>query len=520
MTPITKPGLEPLIDSLMRVEAYDHATRELRLLETHISWVILTGDFAYKIKKPVNFGFVDFSTLERRQFFCHEELRLNSRFSSDLYLSVKPIFGTRDRATFRGSGEPIEYAVQMRQFDQMDLLPNVLLRGEMTAAHFDHLAIKFAAFQATAPVAQSPEPFGSAALIREEAKANFTHLGQHQSQTPTVQNLEDWTNHEFSNRESDFIQRQHEGKIRDGHGDLHLGNLILRHGEVEAFDCIEFNPELRWIDVISEVAFLVMDLAHRNQNHFGWQFLNSWLAETGDYAGLKVWSWYFCYRAMVRAKVTALRLQQSDVTSGERSHLKQELKQYLDLATCVTGRPAPILLLTHGVSGCGKSHWAKRLAADLGFVWIRSDVERKRLFGDTLAGADLYSADATLRTYDRLEMLARIVLQSRWPVIVDATFLKRSQRASFHRLANDIGIKSCVLMFRADAATARQRIANRKARGDDVSDATEAVLESQLQTVEALDPSEEGEIIACDTDQPTAQDQLFAAVRTLLSAQS
>lgn len=511
---VFRETLDPLIRGLLRPEAYEHPTREFDVLETHISWVILTGDFAYKLKKPVNFGFVDFTTREKRRFCCEEELRLNRRQTRDLYLAVMPVFGPRDQATFFGTGEPIDYAVQMRQFSQDDLLPNVLTRGDLTPELLERLAGDVAEFQRQAPLATSAEPWGANASIREVMDANLAALDRDPRQTEVVRQLRNWTAREFSRCESEFSQRKSAGKIREGHGDMHLGNMILRQGEVEVFDCLEFNPPLRWIDVISEIAFLVMDLADRGRPDLGWRFFNEWLMHTGDYAGLKVWAWYYVYRALVRAKVAELRRHQSDVTEAEARILDRQLSEYLQQAQRITQRPLPKLILTHGVSGSGKSYCAQKISADCGLVWIRSDIERKRLFCFQQTDKDdLYTSAMTSRTYNHLRELADVVLRSGWSVILDATFLSCSQREPFRELARTLDIDSILLSFQADDATRRRRIIQRQQSGHDPSDATVDVLEDQLSRVDQIQPDEDWLVIDVDTDAPDAGALLLSMLK-------
>lgn len=514
------PHLDPLIRALLRPEAYDHPVRQFDVLETHISWVILTGDIAYKLKKPVNYGFVDFTTLAQRKFCCEEELRLNRRQTTDLYLAVKPIYSPRECPSFHGTGEPIEYAVQMRQFSQSDLLPEVLSRGDLTPEHLDQLAREIAEFQQQAAVATETDAFGTIEIIRDVMLANFSVVERVPALSETVRQIRAWADKEFDHCAPVFSQRKADGQVREGHGDLHLGNMILRRGRIEVFDCLEFNPGLRWIDVISEVAFLVMDLADRGRPDLGWRFLNAWLQQTGDHDGLKVWAWYFCYRALVRAKVAVLRRQQSDVTDQEARLLDQQLNDYLQLARTVVQRPPPTLVITYGVSGSGKSYWAKRMAQDFGAIWVRSDVERKRLFEikseHNHLEEGLYSSEMTAQTYQHLKHIAATILQNGWSVIVDATFLQHSLRTPFRDLARELGVNGCLAFFQADEDTLKARILSRQQVGVDPSDATIEVLKQQLLQQQLPHPSEGWTIITVDSNAPNAGENLTGALENQL----
>lgn len=481
-----------LIQSLLHPEAYPHPVTRIELCETHISWVLLTGPFAYKIKKPVNFGFVDFSTLERRRFFCEEELRLNRRLAPQLYEAVVPITGTPEQPILDGRGEPLEFAVRMKQFSQEGLLSHLLERGELLPSHIDELARKVAEFHARIAVADSNSPFGTPERVRQPVRENFRHLlATNDALREQIRHLDAWCAQEFARREADFARRKESGCVRECHGDMHLGNMVLLDGAVTVFDGIEFNEAFRWIDVLSEVAFTAMDLRDRGRADLSARFLNASLEHTGDYAGLSVLRYYLVYRAMVRAKVAALRLRQED-----QPRLREEYRGYLDLAEWYTQPPTPKLLITHGLSGSGKTTGTQALVEADGAVRLRSDVERKRLFGldpsvhEPRRAGELYSAAATERTYARLAELAEAVIHAGFNVVVDATFLKRAQREQFRRLAERLRVPFQILDFPADEATLRKRLLQRKRQGGDASDATLAVLERQLRTQEPLSPDE------------------------------
>jgi aminoglycoside phosphotransferase family enzyme len=301
--------MDPLIAALLKPVAYDHPVRRIQLLETHISWILLTGPFAYKLRKPVQLGFVDFSTAARRRQDCIEEVRLNRRLAPDLYLGVRDIHGPPDQARFHGPGAVIEAAVQMRQFDQAALLPLVLQRQGLDDSAIDALAQRLALFHDSAAVAPAGGAFGSAAMVISPALANLQVLEEYASKAE-LGSLRRWTETTAERLTPLFQQRLSAGQVREGHGDLHLGNMALLAGEIVVFDCLEFNASLRWIDPISDMAFLVMDLEQVAQPRLAARLLNGWLAWGGDYEGLHLWRWYLTYRALVRAKVTALRLIQ------------------------------------------------------------------------------------------------------------------------------------------------------------------------------------------------------------------
>ena len=489
--------MPPFIQSLLRPEAYDHPVGRLEMLQTHISWVILAGDFAYKIKKPVDFGFVNFVTLESRRELCHEEVRLNRRLAADLYLGVKPVYGPPERASFIGSGEPIDYAVQMRRFPQDDLLPAALERGELTGAHWDECADTLAAFHEHAAVATEDVPYGSADAVWRPVAENFKILESVPAVAARLSALKQWATAEFERLQDLFQQRKQAGKVRECHGDLHLGNMLLAVDRIEAFDCLEFNPSLRWTDVICEMAFLAMDLVARGQPGFAFRVLNRWLEQSGDYRGLATWRWYFCYRAMVRAKVAALRSAQPERTSTDAAADNEEFERYLTLAEGVIKCPPRALILTHGVSGSGKSHVTTALCEHLGAIRLRSDVERKRLFGawgasktPVLAG-DMYGSNVTEKVYrEVLAKQAMAVIEAGFSVILDATFLSHKGRRLFQQLSRQLEVPFVILEFEIAPEVARSRIMQRQQAGKDPSDATLAILEQQLASDEPLTDEE------------------------------
>ncbi|MCA9096825.1 MAG: AAA family ATPase, partial [Planctomycetaceae bacterium] len=470
--------MERLIRGLLRPEAYGHPVERFELLETHISWVILTGKYAYKIKKPVDFGFVNFTTLELREHFCQEELRLNRRLAEDLYLGVVPIYGPMETPSFQGGGTPIEYAVKMLEFPQSVLLPEVLARGELSEELIDHLAHDVAQFQTRAAVASAGGDYGSPESILSATVECLKPLASSPELRERIQELDKWVAEEYSQLTRTFLERRATGFVREGHGDMHLGNMLLRGTRIEIFDCLEFNASLRWIDGISEVAFLVMDLEDRGRGDLGWRFLNGWLEETGDYAGMRLWNWYYCYRALVRAKVAFLRLGQSDLKPHDLEKLNRELTSYLELAERMTSPSKPRLVITSGVSGTGKSYWTGQLAARCEFVRLRSDVERKRLYADRpgISPGELYSQEATEQTYSRLYEQAEALLRAGFTVVVDATFLRRNRREQFRELAKRLDVAAELIEFTAPVEVLQERIRKRQQEGKDPSDEDLQVL--------------------------------------------
>lgn len=439
-----------LPDVLLQPEAYAHPAHDIQLVETHISWVVLAGDYAYKLKKPVDLGFLDFSTLARRHHYCNEEVRLNRRLAPQLYLDVVTLRRADGCVQFGESGEIVEYAVRMRRFEQCAQLDRQLEQGRLNEKDMEEIAALIARFHAQAEPAPSDTTYGSPDIVVRPVRENFSQLEDSlttAASAASAATLRRWTEDQFKSLRPVLSARRREGHIRECHGDLHLRNMARVGGRIVAFDGIEFEPALRWIDVVSDSAFLHMDLMSRGRSELGWRFLNRWLELTGDYAGLRVLTWYLVYRHMVRTKVDGIRLLQADVGDHERRHLEDRILRHLSQAEAAIAPGAPRLVLMWGLSGSGKSWLSTRLADRLPAIRVRSDVERKRLFasrrrhGPDAFGEGLYSADASDATYERLLDLAGTVLETGFTAIVDASFLDARRRVAFRRLAERLRVQ-------------------------------------------------------------------------------
>jgi len=512
-----------LVAALRDPRCFDHPVASVEHLETHISHVLLAGEYAYKIKKPVDLGFLDFSTLEKRRYFCTEELRLNGRLAAHIYLDVVPITGSPEQPSVGGSGEPIEYAVKMRRFPQSALLS----RRRMDAETIDAIARIAAAFHGRIPAAPADSGFGSPNAVLEPMLEDFVQIRrvlQESDELERLAALEVWTRVHHASLLPLLAERKAQGHIRECHGDMHLGNIALLDGQILIFDGIEFNAALRWIDTLSEIAFLMMDLQHRGEASLARRLVDNYLQLSGDYSGLGVLSLYLVYRAMVRAEVSAIRMGQADPGSAERSEALEEHRSYLRLAEAFACSRRPVVVITCGVSGSGKSSLTQPLLEGLPAVRIRSDIERKRRFG--LAGSarsssdgeeGIYSAKATRATYERLLRLAEQILAAGESVIVDATFLKQAQREPFRRLAEERGLPFLILETEAPEALLRARIQARYEAGRDPSEADLQVLAAQLKAREPLRPDERRLALRFDTSLPIAHEDLLGRCRRALT---
>jgi len=475
--------------------------------------VLLAGAYAYKIKKAVELGFLDFSTLALRRHFCEEELRLNRRLAPGLYLDVVAIVGGAAAPQIVAADDPraseaIEFAVKMRRFEQSALLDRMLAAGELKPHHVDALAETVAGFHASIETAANGG-YGSPESISIPMRQNFDQIRPLLStagETVELDALEGWSIAAHQELIPLMEARKRAGYVRECHGDLHLGNITWVDEGIHVFDCIEFNPGLRWIDVVNEIAFTVMDLAARGRADWGARFLNGYLEITGDYASLRLLPYYLVYRAMVRAKVARFRAAQ---TEGEPQRVAlADYAEHIRLARGFTSPRRAALMITHGVSGSGKSTATLPLVEQLGALRLRSDVERKRLHGlardarsGSALGAGIYNAAASMETYAQLGSLAVRTIEAGYPVIVDATFLSRARRVAFRAIAADLRVPYLILEFRANAVELRRRVGQRQEAGQDASEAGLAVLERQLQEDQTLDSGETNHTLVIDTQQ-------------------
>jgi aminoglycoside phosphotransferase family enzyme/predicted kinase len=491
-----------MAQSLQLVQALQ-ARWGARLIETHISWVLLDGTHAWKLKKPVSLPFLDATEPATRLRLCEAECTLNRRLAPELYLGVMAVRGTPQDPQVGPLGKmaeeaddaprpPLDYLLQMKQFPPGALFSERIAAGTLTPAHIDALAERLARFQAEAPVAPADTTWGRPALI----EAQWAQLLDGLAATGCPDEAEGWR---AWVAEMAPVWRPHwqaradGGRVREGHGDLHLANLIAwrEAGEaqdrVTAFDGIEFDPALRWVDTALDTAFTAMDLFAHQRPDLAWRFLNAWLDASGEHACLPVWRGHLVYRALVRAMVG--RLQGGTQHAGA--------PDYLDAAHRLSAPGPASLLITHGLSGSGKSFQSQRLLEAHGAIRVRADVERKRLFGlAPLAPSHgrvpdgIYTPEASERSYTHLLALADQALCAGYPVIVDAAFLKRHERDRFRQLAQQRGVPFGILHCEAPEVVLRARIRSRQAEGRDPSEATEAVMFAQRQSAEPLDAAE------------------------------
>lgn len=510
-----------LVDALAQRLASDHGS-EPRRIDTHISSLLLVGDDAWKLKKPLALGFLDFASAEARRHFCEEELRLNRRTAPALYLGVHPLLGpvhgpvdgpTIGPAVAPGEPAPpgtIDWVLHLRRFDDTRLLAHLAGRGVLSAAVVDRLAERLVAFHATLPAADAHtgRPEVTLRWVRDNLAA-VARLAPGGPDRQRIAALARWSEDRATALALRLAQRHAAGRVRECHGDAHLANWVVlgddRDGEPVAFDALEFNPELRWIDVAAELAFPWMDLLAHGQPALAHRLLTRWLELTGDFDALGLLRWQAVYRALVRVKVAWIHAGEPDVPDAVRSAEHAAAAQGLALAERLAAPPAARLVVTWGLSGSGKSTVARHIAEGLGAVWLRSDVERKRLYGlaptdrpvsHPIAGpgqvpsATLYGREATERTYAHLQATTAQALADGWPVVVDAACLRAHERRALMALAARAGLPGHLLECQAPEALLRERLARREREGHDASDAGVAVLDFQLGVREAFEATE------------------------------
>lgn len=492
---------ELLIERLQQPSLYSHPTDNFQMLETHCSYVVLTGDYAYKIKKPVNFGFLDYSDLQKRKHFCEEEVKRNQAMAGSIYLQTIPIYGTSEQPAFTGENTPIEYAVQMRQFSQENLLSKIQDQGKLTTTIIDKLAENLAHFHKDAPLVPAELIIGTAEHAHQQTLDNFSQtlpLLTEQSDIQELQHLQADVEALYKKIKPIIDRRKQTGFVRQCHGDVHLNNIVMINNEPVIFDCIDFNDDFCWTDTMADLAFITMDLDEFGEHELSWRLLNQYLEISGDYDGLNVLAYFQSYRAMVRAKVAMFTLTYSD----DKTLQEEQYKRYKGCVALAQKYLQPLdkrLVITCGVSASGKSTLARQIQTDLDLIRITSDRERKRhakidleqdCTADVLAG--IYHDSHTETTYQALANLTKTILEAGYPVLVDATFRENKYRHQFAKLANTQKVPFVILYCNAPESQLRQWLTERQSRENKVSEATQDVLSMQLEKFESpLDTASE-----------------------------
>ena len=506
--------IRKLIKSLLKPAAYPDPTAGVRLIETHVSFIFLTDSFVYKVKKPVDFGFLNFTTLDRRRFYCEEEVRLNRRLCPDIYLGVVELRATPQGGAFGGSGALIDYAVKMKRLPEARMLARLLEDGELQPAQMGELARVIARFHAETARGPQIEAQGSPAAIRANWEENFRQAASCASQTLPRADLalmRDWVERFLAEHEPLLRARVEGGFIRECDGDLHLGNICLTD-RICIFDCIEFNERFRFIDTAADIAFLLMDLEYGGRADLCAPFLEAYREATGDHGLDGVLDFYKAQRAFVRGKIKSLRLAEESLPADERQAVLAAARGYFRLARgyCLRGRLSPLLIATCGAMGSGKSTLARELSRELGLKYLGSDPLRKSLAGRVPSrhGAEgydegIYTPAFTRATYQALLEGARGELSAGRGVVVDATFRRACDRAQFRALAERLGVPFFLVRTVCDASVLRERLELRSAHPGELSDGRPELLPRQLAEFEAPEP---GEALEVDSTLPLAEE--------------
>jgi hypothetical protein len=484
--------LDALVAFLGRGEAYGLPGQPVEQITTHAALIFLVGERAYKMKRPVRYSFLDFSTAAKRRQALEAELRLNRRTAPMLYRSLTPV--TRTAAggyALEGTGQPVEWLLEMQRFDQAALLDRIAERGELDGATIDDLAEVIADFHEQAEKRLDRGGYAAMRQVIDGNAEDLAGLAGTVFAAKAVDDLNERTRAELERRRDLLEQRRRAGKVRHCHGDLHLGNIVLWDGRPVLFDCLEFDEALAAIDTFYDVAFALMDLCHRGLRALAQRLLNGYLDATWDDAGVALLPLFLSCRAVIRAKVQGLAAEREDDAEARPREI-EAARAYLDLAAGFLAPAPPRLVAIGGISGTGKSTLARKLAPALGAapgaVLLRSDVVRKKLCGvrpTERLGPEAYEERVSQQVYDVLASRAAEVLAAGQAAIVDAVFLDPRERARIERVAVDRGAPFQGLWLTAPAEVLAERV---EARRGDASDATLAVLRDQL----AADPGQIG----------------------------
>ncbi|HBJ33307.1 MAG TPA: hypothetical protein DDZ51_00810 [Planctomycetaceae bacterium] len=494
---------QPSFGSRMLSAEFPHSVDQIELLETHISWVILTGQYAYKLKKPLRLDFLDYSTLQLRKKYCDRELQINTVWAESIYRSVVPIFehegnlrvGTTDDQS-RDGESIVDYAVMMNQFPQSALLAEQLKTGIITPIVAESLGDEIGHLHQrldSIPYHDSLVRSGSLDPAIDNCNYLLDQLSIDDPDHDRASRMKQWTLDSIERLQPLLERRARKGSVIACHGDLHLGNILYLDGRFVPFDGVEFNDAFCQVEGLDELAFLAMELSEHGYRSHARRLVNRYVETTGDYESLRLLRYFLVYRAMVRAKVDMIRQTQCVQTrsSSEQSdhpRLSPAGRQYLDYAQGILEKPSPELWITYGLSGSGKSTVSGKVIESHGFFRVRSDVQRKLIacrdpYEKTADSdlAQLYGGEMTTLTYQRLLTIADEILQSGFGVIVDAAFLRQDLRKPFQELAIQHQVPYRILVCDAPTEELKSRLAK---RGSDPSDADVSVLESQLKNAQ------------------------------------
>jgi len=505
---------ERSLKSLLRPDAYPEDTKNVRLVQTHVSFIFITDNFAYKIKKPVDFGFLNFTTIDRRRFYCSEEVRLNRRLCPDIYLGVVELREAASGVSFCGEGKIIDYAVRMKRLPEERMLDRMLSEGKVTELEIRRIARTIAGFHLDAERGEAINDYGRVAAIHNNWEENFQQIEKFTGisiQATDLSIIRGYIENFIKENEALFAQRLENGFIRDCDGDIHMENICLTD-PVCIFDCIEFNNRFRYTDTAADIAFFLMDLDFHGKREFAKPFLEEYCTVTGDSGLLPVLDFYMIYRAFVRGKVESLKMAEAEVPDEERIIAAEKAGRYFRLARgyILRKRMPPTMIITCGVMGSGKSTAAQALAFELGMDILSSDALRKKMSNTTQGkrgldeyGKGIYSPSFDEAVYRGLLFMSEESLKSGRNLIVDATFRRRSDRHTFAGLAAKSGVSFFIVHTFCPDSLAKERLIARAMEPSAVSDGRWEIYQPQMDEFEPPGNGE-GKLIPVDTSLPVA----------------
>ncbi|HEY3307409.1 MAG TPA: AAA family ATPase [Desulfuromonadaceae bacterium] len=515
--------IRTILKSLLKPEAYPEPTHSVELIQTHVSWIFLTDNYAYKVKKPVDFGFLNFTTIDRRRFYCNEEVRLNRRLCPDIYEGVVELRETSSGAAFHGNGPIIDFAVRMKRLPADRMLDRLLAKGEISATEIRQVAGVIADFHLKAVTAPAIAEYGQLDRIMFNWQENFEQMSGFEDSTLPAEEREyirNWVSSFAGEQAGLFKERVEQGFIRECDGDIHLENICLVDGRVYIFDCIEFNERFRYCDTAADVAFLLMDLDFHHRKDLADQAMATYLELTADKDMPALVDFYKIYRAFVRGKVESFRLNDSCIDQPEVDQARLKAILYFRLARGYVERRRlkPTLFITCGLMGCGKSTLAAQLSFELGINSFNSDVSRKKIAGlpptpsnAEAYGSGLYSPRANADTYAELLRLAQAELTTGRSVIIDASFKNQAARLQFAALAERFSAEFIILQVTCSDPEIRRRLVDRSTGGQSVSDGRLELLDQQQKEFELPENSEGKIIVLSTTNSPAAQTSMIYA---------
>lgn len=521
------PETADLVEALKNPKLYPHSPSKVELLQTQMSFVFLTGDYVYKVKKPVDLGYLDYTTLEKRRFFCHQELNLNRRLSPEVYLEVVPIVEKDGQIVLGGAGEVIEYAVKMRQLPSERMMDVLLANNQVSQAMVRRVAGKLAHFHSQAATNQEISQYGGLEIINLNCRENFTQTEKYRGISLSAVQYHDiktYTENFINENKELFQQRVKEGRIKDCHGDLHSAHVCFID-DICIYDCIEFNDRFRYSDVASEIAFLAMDLDYHQQPSLSKSFANAYVEISHDEALLKLLGFYQCYRAYVRGKVEGFKLDDPFISAEEKENSLNKARKYFTLAhSYAQGSPVPFVIITAGLVGTGKTSISQALGEKINGEVISSDATRKRLAGLPLTEhrfeefeSGLYSEDFSRKTYHKMLAEAEEILARGQSVILDASFRKAEERAKARQLAEKFGAGFLVIECVLDKNEVKRRLEQRLKEGT-ISDGRWEIFLRQKEEFDKINEFWSENHLIVDTSKPLAE-LLTPILSRLLSLQ-